>query len=261
MLSKQFTYEELEQKIKELTIEREQLLRERSVAEARRVPSELTRNIRDVFTIQKDIDVKEKEIENLNLQLLATPKIIYCGKIRGEIIGRWSYSFGKFTIKLSQENKWFVPLTQEIDNRGKLKVVNEDAPYQTEIICNEDNIPIKLRRFLRNSDTRGYLFCYEYDVELDIYPNENICIKPKQIQEIKRCSKVDEGMSMINQPIDTSILELAITIDEQMKEYTCKCGYKIHLGIFLRNLRCPSCTAPLDKQEVIKLLNRKEVKK
>ena len=262
MLSKQFTYEELEAEIYRLFAKISRLKDELHSIEVHRIPSELTKNMRDWNTVNNEIESTEKLLNDYNIQMLSTPKLIPSGSIKGSLTGRWIYQFslreGMFTIRLTPEkHNWYS--MEDMYTSG----------LRTEVITNSDNIPIALKRYLQNSNTKGYTWCYTYDVTLDIQPVLEEIQKPEEPKPIIPCSKVDEGMSLagLNKPtIDKSmeILSLNISIDEQMKEYTCTnkdCNLKLPLGVFIRTLQCPNCGRVLDKESVEKVLDRKKVKK
>jgi hypothetical protein len=231
------TYESLMKKINELLVRKEGLIAELKVSEARRIPSELTKGIRDQFIINGELNEIQKQIESLNIKLLDTPKQVLKGLLYGELESKWIYRLGDFRIKLAPSHKWYVPIDEE--GIGTYSYVETDS----------NNVPIRVHRYIRNSETQGYLIQETYDIaSLDIQPNiEQIKPIPEEKQiPIKPCST--EDCTSTAQPLaPEQIMEYyqSLSIDEQFqnKDLVCPTTKQsvMLIAIIRMKGRCPSC--------------------
>jgi DNA-directed RNA polymerase subunit RPC12/RpoP len=241
-IEKDTTYEDLKMKIYVLSSKINQLKNELKVIEARRYPYKGRVNVRDFNVVYNELESSKELMDNYKLKLYNTPRIFNCGHMEIIMIGRYEYDIGEGnTIKLSQSRNWYCP-------QDRLHVGRN-----TEIETDNKNIPIKITRYVRSSDTNGELFAYVTEVSLDYYPKDDIR-KPKPVEEIKPYARQDTP-DIIIEDIDQTIRELPISVDQQLIEYECpKCKARINLGTVLRTLRCPNCTKAVSKEKILSLL-------
>lgn len=256
------TYVECEQKVKELTEKKNQL--EGKISEYNTLQSELARYrfaaydksrsgkiigigdrvaYRKVKKLEKQIEKLEpvpsneevkaidKELEDYFTQLKSLPRIMETKTIAAKIVGRWSYDCNIFVMKLSNKRKWFA-----YNAEGAL------SPYTYDVIPNKENIPIQVKRYLRNSDTYGYLWCWIYNVKLDVLPTEDIT--PIVDRPTESISKAEEGKQAGSTPFRDGTSQLITVNDLLTKERICpKCGAKN----FAKFVTCQNCAMDISK--------------
>ena len=229
------SYEELEKKIKELE-ERFSMLKSELFRSRDRLGYEP--NIRDVPTIQKEIDSVTKEYDNARQTLLTTPKIIESYTITGSLISKWDYEFNahgiRFTIHYNRTFKnWSSP--DDMYSAGLHTVIETD----------EKGTPTKILRYFRNSDTRGMLHLYQYDVKLDIAINENLEIISK---EPKTDVETVINPDVLVKDFPSRAMPSAQTMEERMQLWKCpRCGIELQRVYFELNKCCRNCALPLSE--------------
>jgi len=234
-----------------LLTKKEQLEREIHVIQVRRMPtSGLTDKLRSIHTVMKELEDVEKRIEQLNQIIYSVPKITKCGTIQAIIEGRWIYGLHdgkiKYTIKLSSNNTWYSP---------------EDmySGVHTIIETDKDNIPILIKRQIRNSDTYGYLYESDYPVILEVKLTEDIKrIEPKIEQQVKPFTR-DQLSTPDKLLLPERLMKYNINVDTQLKEIICpRCKIKIMLGRLYTLKYCPNCALPASEFNIEEILKKKE---